>query len=152
MSETRVLLRGVVFGVSVLMLAACAQRAAISPARAGGGGGLCGDGRGNADRQAPIVCVDDLGATLSVSPDPIVLHDQKKGGSQPVVMQWFTRSGRGDLQIAIEDGCVTEVKCNGKGHCTAKSRDIDADVRCKYDVWTATHPRLDPDLVVTPCC
>jgi hypothetical protein len=96
--------------------------------------------------------VDDTGDTLSVSPDPIVLHDKMKGGSAPVTMQWFTRSGGGNLQIEIEDGCVTDVKCDGKGHCTAKSRDIDADTKCKYDVWTDTKPRLDPDLIITPCC
>ncbi len=147
MSEAR-LLRCVVLIVSTVVLTACAQNGAVAPQS----GGPCANGQGSSDRQAPIVCVEDTGKTLSVRPDPIVIHDKKKGGSQPVTMQWFTRSGRGDLQIAIEEGCVTEVKCNGKGHCTAKTRDVDAQVKCKYDVWTATHPRLDPDLILTPCC
>jgi hypothetical protein len=123
----------------------------VKPTR-GGSGGPCRDGNGNADRQAPIVCVDDLGATLSVRPDPIVLHDTLRNSAAPVTLQWFTRSGRGDLRVDVQEGCLTEIKCEGQGHCTAKARDIDAETRCKYDVWTGTHPRLDPDIVIEPCC
>lgn len=147
MFETR-LLRCVVLVVTTVVLAACAHRAAVAPLE----GNPCADGKGSGDRQAPIVCVEDTGPTLSVSPDPIVIDDRKKEGSEPVTMQWFTRSGRGDLQIAIEDGCLTELKCSGNGQCVAKTRDVDAQVKCKYDVWTKTHPRLDPDIILTPCC
>jgi len=152
MSEVRVLLRFFILLVfTVVVVCGCAQRNAVTPLRAGGGG-PCGGGKGVSDRQAPIVCVDDLGATLSVDPDPIVLHDKLRGGGNPVTLQWFTRSGGNDLQLEIEPGCVSEVKCDGKGHCTAKSRDIDSETKCKYVVWTDKHPRLDPDIVVTPCC
>lgn len=151
MSEVRVLLRFFVLLVLTVVVCGCAQRAALTPSR-GGGGGPCGGGKGISDRQAPIVCVDDTGATLSVDPDPIVLHNKMKSDGKPVTLQWFTRSGSNNLYVEIEPGCLTEVKCNGKGHCTAKSRDLAAETRCKYDVWTDKHPRLDPDVVVTPCC
>ena len=141
-----ILLRCALLVGFALFLSACARRPVVATA------GPCADGKGSTDRQAPIVCVDDTGATLSVFPDPIVLHDTTKGGGGPVVLQWFTRTGTGDLQLQIEEGCVSEVTCNGRGHCTAKSRDIDAETRCKYDVWTDKHPRLDPEVVVDPCC
>ena len=158
MSQARVLLRCIVLTGIAVVLAGCAaqqqQQQQSDVATLGGNRapGPCANGVGSSDRQAPIVCVDDTGTTLSVRPDPIVIHDKRRGGAQPVTMQWFTRSGGGNLQIEIEEGCVTNVKCNGKGHCTAQTRDIDAETRCKYDVLTDTHPRLDPDLVLTPCC
>lgn len=145
MFNARILLLRVPLIVSVAVLAGCATNNQIVRS------GRCADGKGSEDRQAPIVCVDDSGSTLSVAPDPIVVHDRRRNSNAPVVMQWFTRSGRGELQIRIQDGCVTDLKCQGS-HCTAKTRDIGAETKCKYDVLTDKHPLLDPDLILTPCC
>ncbi|HYR27210.1 MAG TPA: hypothetical protein VEU30_02020 [Thermoanaerobaculia bacterium] len=109
------------------------------------------------DNDRPIVCVDDSASVLSVSPDPIVLHDvMSTDRSTPGAIQWFTRSGNGDLQIRFRNTeCVKSVRCND-GHCTAvaaKKLPKQADeVRCKYDVLLTGHPTLDPETVLTGCC
>lgn len=109
---------------------------------------------GEANRQAPIICVNDSARTLTVSPDPVVLHDTLSSDRRsPVVLHWFTTSGTGDLQLEIEPGCVEAQRCDGNGHCTARSRPGSAQ-RCKYDVWIngGNHDRLDPTIVISPCC
>lgn len=147
----------------VLLLCTCARQAAppdpvVNPIAPGGGsttraGGPCAGGPPKEhDRNAPIVCVDDTGSTLRVSPDPVVVHDVGRVTGAPVTVQWFTHTGTGNLQLEIDPGCVTDLRCNGRGHCTARTRDIDAKVKCKYDVWTETHPRLDPEIEIDPCC
>lgn len=138
-------------GVMVLfVLAGCAanQQSPGRTARA------CGNGVGSANRQAPVVCVDDRARTLSVSPEPITLHDTRSDdGKSPVMLHWFTRSGSGDLQVEVEPGCVAEVKCDGNGHCQARSQP-GASNACKYDVWIngGDHDRLDPTIVIVKCC
>lgn len=123
----------------------------LRPARAGN---PCADKAGSTDRNAPIVCVDDTGSTLTVSPDPIHLHDVGAADRAPVVIHWHTVSGANDLRVEIEPGCVTETTCAGNGHCRARTlpRTDKTEKRCKYDVWTDKHPRLDPEIVVSPCC
>jgi len=137
-------------GVMVLfVLAGCAANQQSAGTRAG-----CGDGAGSANRQAPIVCVDDSARTLSVSPDPVTLHDVSSSDRRtPVVLHWYTRSGGGDLQVEVEPGCLSEVRCDGNGHCMARSQPGSTS-RCKYDVWIngGNHDRLDPTIVITPCC
>lgn len=150
MSEVRILLRGFVLVTAALVVSACSAH--------GGGGGNgsltnpCGTGAGNADRNAPIVCVDDTGATLSVNPDPVTVHDVGQADRQPVMIHWWTRSGGGELGIEVRPGCVTKVTCRG-AHCTARTLPAEASgARCKYDVWTAKHPRLDPEIIIDDCC
>ena len=102
-------------------------------------------------RNAPIVCVDDTAATLSVHPDPITAHSVGQSDRQPVVIHWWTRSGSNALQLEIQPGCVTDVTCRG-GHCTARTLPATERKQCKYDVWTDKHPKLDPEVVIDPCC
>ena len=124
---------------------------ALRPSRAGN---PCSDKAGSNDRNAPIVCVDDTGSTLTVSPDPIRVHDVGASDRAPVVVHWYTVSGANDLHVEIEPGCVTETTCNANGHCRARTtpRNDKTEKRCKYDVWTDKHPRLDPDVIIIPCC
>ena len=117
----------------------------------------CGpEGKGMRNADTPVVCVDDLASVLTVDPDPVRLHDVKRDKSGPGTLQWFTRSGKGDLQIRFADeSCVKRVNCNG-GHCTAvaakkMSRALE-EQRCKYDVLLTGHPTLDPETVLTGCC
>jgi hypothetical protein len=150
MSEVRILLRWTLLVPAALVLAACA-----SSGSSGGSGtqlaNPCRTGPGTAERSAPIVCVDDTGATLTVNPDPIEVHDEGAGRA-PVVIHWWTRSGSNDLGIEIEPGCVTAVNCRG-GHCMARTLPKDGgSARCKYDVWTGKHPRLDPEVIIVDCC
>ncbi|HYC89732.1 MAG TPA: hypothetical protein VEO54_11015 [Thermoanaerobaculia bacterium] len=117
------------------------------------GGNPCSNGVGSENRNAPIVCVDDTGSTLTVSPDPIRVHDVGASDRAPVVIHWHTVSGANDLNIEIEPGCVAEMNCT-RGHCRARTtpRNDKTEKRCKYDVWTDKHPRLDPDMIIIPCC
>jgi hypothetical protein len=142
---------------AVLLVSSCASQQAVDGAAAAGPmrGNPCTKKAGSTDRNAPIVCVDDTGSALTVAPDPIRVHDVGASDRQPVVLHWHTVSGSNDLQIEIEPGCVTEMRCDGKGHCMARSLprgDDRTEKRCKYDVWTDRHPRLDPDVIIVPCC
>lgn len=144
-------------GIGVI-LSACAYQGG-APAPDPGGTSLrsdnpCASGTGSTDRNAPIVCVDDRGGTLSVTPDPIRVNGRGEADRLPVMIHWYTRSGTNDLQIEVEPGCVTEVRCARPGHCSARSvpRDDKSEKRCKYDVWTDKHPRLDPEIIIDPCC
>lgn len=114
--------------------------------------GPCTSSR-NADR--PIVCVDDSEETLSVRPDPFVIHERHSSGSGTPAVTWFTTSGKGDLKIVFADErCVRNVTCSG-GRCTAVAAKLDAgekERRCKYDVELTGHPTLDPEGVLTGCC
>lgn len=146
-----------VLAVTLVLCACAAQQGGgpndtitpITPSQAG----PCAGKTGTADRRAPIVCVDDTGSTLTVSPDPVHVHDESAAGA-PIVIQWHTVSGANDLQVEIEEGCVTTVRCPRPGHCTALTRPHDEKTqkRCKYDVWTDKHPRLDPEIIIDPCC
>jgi hypothetical protein len=148
--------RGSRFLVLALFVAAfsgCAARstdvAGVAPSAS-----VCRDGAGSTNRQAPIVCVDDSARTLSVNPDPVVVHDVRANDRKtPVTVHWFTRSGRGDLQLEFEAGCVEQHRCDGQGHCWARSVPGSTS-RCKYDVWIAggKHDRLDPVVEVETCC
>lgn len=154
MSEGRILLRWILLITAALVFTTC-KSASDTYAPSPGGGALaanpCKTGAGKADRNAPIVCVDDSGATLSVNPDPVEVHDEAAGRA-PVVIHWWTRSGGGELGIEVQPGCVTDVNCRG-AHCMARTLPKDdGGARCKYDVWTATHPRLDPEVIIVDCC
>lgn len=157
MSEVRFVLRGVLLVTAALVLMTCSSSndsAGTSVAPGGGPtrmAGPCGSGVGKADRNAPIVCVDDTGGTLKVHPDPITAHSVGQTDRQPVMLHWWTRSGGNELNIEIQPGCVTDVKCSG-GHCSARTLPMTSQTKCKYDIWTDKHPKLDPDIIVDPCC
>lgn len=122
-----------------------------APGRAAGGG--CAAVK-NAD--APIVCVDDSSSVLTVDPDPFWIHETPSpAGTAPPTVQWFTRSGKGDLKVIFKDTeCVRNVTCAG-GRCTAIASKLDpgeTQQRCKYDIQLTGHPDLDPDGILTGCC
>lgn len=149
--------RVVLLLVTPIWIAGCAaSRQADSHINQGGSGGSpCSNGNGSENRQAPIVCVDDSQRTLSVSPEPIHVHDVlATGGGQPVILHWYTKSGTGDLQVEIQPGCVVREMCDGRGHCWARSVPGKERRECKYDVWIngGQHERLDPTVVIQPCC
>lgn len=149
MSEVR-LPRLLLVLVSVLVIAGCAGR----PDNPSINAGVCSSGVASINRQAPIVCVDDTGATLTVSPDPAEANDVLEGPrTNPVIVHWWTKSGGGNLGIEMKGSeCVGRVECSG-GHCWAKTKPgAKAKVTCKYDVWTNATNRLDPTIVINPCC
>ena len=155
MSVHRVLLRFAVLATLAVILSACAPYSVAPPPPPPpppAPGNPCMTSGGSDNRNAPIVCVDDTGSTLSVAPDPVIAFDRDSGG-QPVMIQWWLQSGGTDLDIDIKPGCVTDKHC-ANGHCWAKTlpRTAPGDVTCKYDVWTTRQPRLDPAIVVTVCC
>ena len=157
MSEVRMVPRLLALLVATLLIAGCAATPADNsgasssmPLRAN----PCASGAPPMNKQAPIVCIDDSSRKLVVSPDPVVVHDVSVSDRKtPVGVQWFTKSGTGDVQVAIEPGCVDKKSCNGNGKCTAETVP-GAKKRCKYDVWITggAHDRLDPTVVVDPCC
>lgn len=109
--------------------------------------------------EAPIVCVDDTGDKLSVSPETVYAFDRHPQDKGPVNVLWFTRSGAGDLRIEFaDDHCVGKVWCNPKtGHCRAKTLPLEGKTEsepCKYDVWieNGRQPRMDPYVVIRECC
>ncbi|HEY0156527.1 MAG TPA: hypothetical protein VGF28_04465 [Thermoanaerobaculia bacterium] len=111
--------------------------------------------KGETNRQAPIVCVDDSARTLTVSPEPVFVHDVLEGDRRsPVMLHWYTTSGTGDLRVEIEPGCVEAQRCDGNGHCSARTRPGSNKQQCKYDVWIngGKHDRLDPTIIISPCC
>ena len=150
MSEVRLPLRVCILLSAAVLIGTCRS----ADDRSIIGGGPCSTMAGDANRNAPIVCVDDSSRLLKVSHETIVAHHVAASDKKPVVVQWFTKSGGGDLQIDIRPGCVTDLKCDGRGHCKAKTVPVDKETRCKYDVWITgdKHDRLDPDVVVVPCC
>ncbi len=155
MSEVRMVPRLLVLLVATLLIAGCAANNSSPdtkpvPLRAN----PCASGAPPMNKQAPIVCIDDSARKLVVSPDPVVVHDVSASDRKtPVGVQWFTKSGTGDVQVAIEPGCVDKKSCNGNGKCAAETVP-GAKKRCKYDVWITggAHDRLDPTVVVDPCC
>lgn len=120
----------------------------------GPGHGPCGGDKPHPDR--PIVCVDDSAEVLRVLQDPVVFHDVLSTDKtmSPGIL-WFTKSGRGDLEIRFRhEGCVRDLRCNG-GKCTAAAARLDLTQEtktCKYDVILTGHPVLDPEAVITRCC
>jgi hypothetical protein len=152
MSEVRLVPRFVLILAAALLISACAARPAPAPLR----GNPCAGGAVPAEnRQAPIVCIDDSGRKLRAYPDPVFVHDVKESDRiTPVEIQWFTTSGLGDVEVQLEDGCVTEKQCDRHGKCSAKTI-RGANKRCKYDVWIEgdkEHEKLDPVVVITTCC
>ena len=154
MSEVRILLRSFLLVTTALVLSTCSSsNTTVAP---GGGGNTrmsnpCSKGTGKADRNAPIVCVEDTGGTLSVHPDPIPVHSVGATDRQSVMIHWWTRSGGNELTVDIQPGCVTDVNCRGS-HCSARTLPVTERTRCKYDVWTEKHPKLDPEIIIDPCC
>lgn len=150
MSEVRILLRWCLLVMIGLALLTCATSGST-----GGGTTIaanpCSKGTGVTNRNAPVVCVDDTAATLSVNPDPITVHSFGETDHGPVVVHWWTKSGSNALNVEVQPGCVTEMSCLG-GHCKARTLPVTERKQCKYDVWTDKHARLDPEIIIDPCC
>lgn len=114
----------------------------------------------NTDKNHPVVCV--VGGM--VSPKSIRVNDFERphGGppsNRPVVIKWRTSTNTGALSVTDfqpPDTCVTQVNCNSNG-CTAvvKGQKLrsegGSDVTCHYTL-TLDGVKLDPDIVVDPCC
>ena len=137
------------------LIATCASPSGgTSPAPPRPSRGPCGVAVAHPDR--PIICVDDSSAVLRVWPDPVLFHDVVSGkpGMSPGIL-WFTRSGKGKLEIVFRDkGCVRDVKCEG-GRCIGAADRLDSvqDRKvCKYDVLLSGHEPLDPETVIVRCC
>lgn len=153
MPEVRLVPRYVTLIAMALLIGACAAHSTDPDNNILGGNPCANNGRGSSSRQAPIVCVDDSERTLTVSPEPVAVHDSLQSDrSAGVMMHWWTTSGSGDLRLEIERGCVTEHECS-RGHCWARSIP-GASKTCKYDVWieNGPHDRLDPTIIIQPCC
>ena len=150
MSEVRLLLRVCILLCAALVIGSCRSaddRTMLT--------GPCSSMLGDANRRAPIVCVDDGPRTPVVSHKVIEAHDVNGIGGPPVEIQWITKSGTGPLRIDVETpGCLTPVRCDGNGTCTAKTLPTSARKTCKYSVFIddGKHEELDPDVVIVPCC
>lgn len=117
---------------------------------------------GSTRPEAPIVCINDSGTTLSVDPETITAYDRdpEKPGS-PMVILFFTQSGRGDFQIVPRSGnCIepqTEHHCPPDAglcrvHMLRRKPTDPKEERCKYDVIMKGFPPLDPFIVAKTCC
>lgn len=151
MSEVRILLRWCLLVMVGLVLMTCSSASSTSGSGNARMANPCSKGKGATNRNAPIVCVDDTAATLSVNPDSLGVNSVGESDRQAVVIQWWTKSGGNALNIEVEPGCVTDVACDG-AHCKARTLPVTSRTRCKYEVWTDKHPKLDPDIVIDPCC
>lgn len=117
---------------------------------------------GSTRPEAPIVCIDDSGAELSVNPETITAYDRdpKKPG-QAMVILFFTKSGTGDFQIIPRTGnCIepqTEHHCPKNAglcrvHMLRRKPTDPPEETCKYDVFMRGKPVLDPFIVAKTCC
>lgn len=160
MIEIRRLPRLVALVVSSALLVTCSSSnasggAAIDPSRSSPSlnANPCAGNRGYGSPNKPVVCVDDRTSTITVNPDPIVVHDRSAKDHKPVILQWYSVSGR-DLVINMRAGCTTNMRCI-HGGCTAMTiphrKDETGERRCKYDIMTAKGI-LDPDTVIVKCC
>lgn len=162
MSEIRRVPRVLALLVCGALLAMCAGSGGTSSGggstntsiRPGSAANPCSGKKGNGSPNTPIVCVDDTGDALTVHPDPVIVHDRSRSDNNPVMIQWMTVSGSDNLNIVMNPGCTTEMKCN-KHKCTAKTIPFAAsetgEHRCKYTIKT-DRLELDPDTVVVKCC
>ena len=129
----------------------------VTPSR----GGDCSSGLGTQNPDVPVVCVSAGATTPSVHPTSIrVWHVMSHDRATPPTLQWITRGGGGNLQIAWKDtGCFETPDCNGKGHCSAKAiSGLGGGATagtvlktCRYTV-TLDGKVLDPDAVIVACC
>lgn len=159
MSVVRLVSRLLILCVVTLMIGACARPA--TPNRGPGSTNLvtnpCATGSATTStKQEPIVCIDDSARTLVAIPDRIHVHESKKENrSLPVQIQWYTKSGTGDVHVRMEPSCTALLvkTCNGNGKCEAETKP-GVTTECKYDVWITggKHDLLDPEVVVDPCC
>ena len=112
--------------------------------------------RGNLSKGRPMICIDN--ATLQPDPANAYIWDVEGSNGQPttlpVKVNWFTRrSGNLQIEFAAGSNCVTNMQCNGRGHCVATVQPLQGDKerQCKYDV-VLNGQRYDPLVTVNPCC
>ncbi|MDP9193442.1 MAG: hypothetical protein M3P06_17245 [Acidobacteriota bacterium] len=153
MLEVRMVPRSFVLFAAALLIAGCAAYKTPDPnvLRAN----PCASGKPPISKQNPIVCIDDSARKLVAYPDPVIVHDVNESDrTKPVKIQWLTKSGRKDVRVEIEEGCVVNYECDRKGKCWADTKKGSTG-SCKYDVWIEgdkNHDRLDPVVVITTCC
>jgi hypothetical protein len=153
MSEVRMVPRLLALLVATLLIAGCAASNNV-PAPMPLVANPCAHGTPPMNKQAPIVCIDDSARKLVVSPDPVIVHDVNASDRKTAVaVEWYTKSGTGDVHVRIDPGCVDKQSCNGNGKCAAETVP-GAKKACKYDVWITGggHDKLDPTVIVDPCC
>lgn len=125
-----------------------------NPSRAGNP--CLGGGKGEKNPDRPIVCVDDTAEVLTVDPDTVWIHDTlSTDRSTPAAIQWFTKTGNGELRVRFKDErCVRNVVCTGTRCNAVAARKVakGEEIRCKYDVLLTGHPDLDPETVLVGCC
>jgi hypothetical protein len=116
---------------------------------------LCSSGgAGSQDANGPIICVDDTFNPPIVKFKTIRVNDRVKGSSNPVLIQWFTRTATAALKVlpAAGNSCVEVPDCYlGGGHCRVHTLDVSTAQSCEYDVWVGTM-KADPIIIVQPCC
>ncbi len=158
MSVVRLVTRLIVLSAFALLISGCARAYPdpntnpIRPLVAN----PCANGHPPANKQQPIVCIDDSNRTLAAHPDRVFVHDVKSDDrTKPVPIQWYTTSGTGNVQVKMESGCraVKLKACNGNGKCEAETVP-GTTTECKYDVWITggKHDLLDPTVVIDACC
>jgi len=147
MSEVRLLLRVCILLCAALLIGTCrsADDKTILT-------GVCSSMLGDANPDGPTVCVDDGPKMPKVSHNTITMNRTRPGVGATEI-QWLTRSGTGPLEIDVQPGCFTHVSC-AAGRCSAKALPVTARKTCKYSVFIndGNHEKLDPDVVVVPCC
>jgi hypothetical protein len=114
----------------------------------------CSRGAATMNKERPVICVENAAPGLRITPDSMEAWDVLPADrTAPVMIHWVTRSGGGDLRIDFKDGgCVETPQCNGRGHCQAKTINInDPQKRCRYGV-TLDGVVVDPEVVITNCC
>lgn len=117
--------------------------------------GPCSDVMGSPFKAGPIICVDDTATSLSVTPDTIEVWDSVPNQpNTPVMLQWFTSSGTGDLRIVPSDPAkcpLKDSKAAVPGHYWLQTIPGQTTEGCKYTVFVGTRQK-DPTIVITPCC
>ena len=118
----------------------------------------CGNGLVSSDKNHPVVCVESSGRELWLYPDPVTAYDVQETSShkrtdEPVMVEWYARSG-GSLSITMnQPGCLEKLTCE-RGHCSAKTiagNPNDPAKACKYTV-TFNGVTRDPIIIIDPCC
>jgi hypothetical protein len=112
--------------------------------------------RGNGSPSRPLICVDE--STFRTSPATTYVFDVERGTDgrrteKPVVIHWFARRG-GNLGVEFTDkSCVSEVTCDGRGHCRAVVKPLPdrKSKTCNYSL-NLDGKASDPPIVVNPCC
>ncbi len=117
-------------------------------------GSPCPSGGGSVSPNFPLICIDE---NLNADPSTIRINARMSDGQgkptpYPVMIQWWTRSGTGNLGIEFQKkGCVDWLKCDGSGHCWGPTKNVSAKTSCDYTVNLEGRIN-DPTIIIQPCC